>query len=126
MARGKSVKLLSTLPPDYSPDWLERADKRTRLWKAATEREAALVADSGGPENLSHAKRSVIRRSVFLEMLAETHESKFTAGEALDVGAYTQIFNSMVGAYRLIGIERKPRLARTLHDAMREGASPCP
>jgi hypothetical protein len=118
MARGKSEKLLAALPTDYCADWLERADKRTKVWRAATEREAALVSDAGGDENLSHARRSLIRRAVFLELLAETQEMKFTAGEPLDIGAYTQAFNSMLGAYRVLGLERRARPTETLHDLM--------
>jgi hypothetical protein len=118
MARGKSEKLLAALPTDYCADWLERADKRTKVWRAATEREAALVSDAGGAEKLSHAKRSLIRRAVFLELLTETQEMRFTAGEPLDIGAYTQAFNSMLGAYRVLGLERRQRPVESLRDVM--------
>jgi len=124
MSRGKSEKLLAALPADYSADWLERFDKRTKVWRAASEREAALVSDAGGDENLSHAKRSLIRRAVFLELLAETQEMKFTAGEPVDVGAYTQAFNSMLGAYRLLGLERRARPVRRLAEVMRADPAP--
>ena len=43
---------------------------------------------------------------------------KFTAGEPLDVGSYIQAFNSIIGAYRFLGIERKARSVRTLRDVM--------
>jgi hypothetical protein len=118
MARGKSEKLLTALPADYSADWLERADKRTKVWRVATEREAALISDAGGAETLSHSKRSLIRRAVFLELLAETQEMRFTAGEPLDIGAYTQAFNSMLGAYRLLGLDRRTKPAESLHALM--------
>lgn len=126
MARGKSEKLLAALPADYCADWLEHADKRTKIWRAATEREAALISDAGGDENLSHARRSLIRRAVFLELLAETQEMKFTAGEPLDIGAYTQAFNSMLGAYRVLGFERRPRSVERLRDLMQGEAGPEP
>jgi hypothetical protein len=122
--RGKSKKLLTSLPPNYSPDWLERFDKRTKIWRVATEREQALLSDAGGTENLSHAKHSIIRRAVFLELLAETQEMKFTAGEPLDIGAYTQAFNSMLGAYRVLGVERRAQRVETLRDVMRAEAQP--
>lgn len=124
--RGKSTKLLTTLPPAYSADWLERFDKRTKIWRAATEREAALLSDAGGVETLSHAKQSVIRRAVFLELLAETYELRFAAGEPLDVGAFTQIFNSMIGAYKLLGLERRAKPTQTLRDIMRADPDPEP
>jgi hypothetical protein len=118
MSRGKSEKLLAALPADYSADWLERFDKRTKVWRAANDREQALVSDAGGAENLSHAKRSLIRRAVFLELLAETQEMRFTAGEPLDIGAYTQAFNSMLGAYRVLGLERQAKPAESLDSYM--------
>jgi hypothetical protein len=123
-ARRKDKKLLTVLPPTYSADWLERFDKRTKVWRAATEREAALVSDAGGAGNLSHAKLSLIRRAIFLELIAETQEMRFTAGEPLDIGAYTQAFNSMLGAYRVLGLERRAVPVETLRDVMQGEAEP--
>jgi hypothetical protein len=122
--RRQSKKLLTVLPPTYSADWLERFDKRTKVWRAATEREAALVSDAGGAGNLSHAKLSLIRRAIFLELIAETQEMRFTAGEPLDIGAYTQAFNSMLGAYRVLGLERRAVPVETLRDVMQGEAEP--
>jgi hypothetical protein len=122
--RRKDKKLLTVLPPTYSADWLERFDKRTKVWRAATEREAALVSDAGGAGNLSHAKLSLIRRAIFLELIAETQEMRFTAGEPLDIGAYTQAFNSMLGAYRVLGLERRALPVETLRDVMQGEAEP--
>jgi hypothetical protein len=122
MARGKSEKLMAVLPPDYSRDWLERFDRRTKVWRAATEREAALLADAGGGDGLSHARRSLIRRAVFLELLVETQEIRFTSGEAVDVGSITQALNSLLGVYRLLGLERKARPAKRLRDVMEAAA----
>jgi len=113
VARGVSTKLLTTLPEKYSAGWLERIDKRTKVWQAVQTRIQALEDDAGGSESLSHAKRSLIRRAVFLELLTETQEMRFTAGQPVDTGAYTQAFNSMLGAYRLLGVERRPRPADT-------------
>lgn len=122
--RRQNKKLLTVLPPTYSADWLERFDKRTKVWRAATEREAALVSDAGGAGNLSHAKLSLIRRAIFLELIAETQEMRFTAGEPLDIGAYTQAFNSMLGAYRVLGLERRAVPVETLRDVMQGEAEP--
>lgn len=119
MTRGLSTKLLTKLPEEYSAGWLERVDKRTKIWRAILPRIQQLEEDAGGADALSHAKRSLCRRAAFLELLCETQELRFTAGEPADVGAYTQAFNSMVGAYRMLGVERRQRPARTLRDVMR-------
>jgi hypothetical protein len=118
MSRGVSTKLLTTLPAEYSADWLERLDKRTRIWRAILPRIHQLEEDAGGAASLSHAKRSLCRRAAFLELLCETQELRFTAGEPADVGAYTSAFNSMLGAYRVLGLERKARPAESLHSLM--------
>ena len=118
MSRGVSEKLMAVLPPDYSAEWLEKIDKRTKVWRAVALRIGALESDSGGSESLTHAKRSLIRRAVFLELLTETQEMRFTAGESLDVGSYTQAFNSMLGAYKQLGLERRQKPARRLHEVM--------
>lgn len=124
MARGVSTKLLAELPDDYSADWLERIDKRTKLWRAILPRIQRLEDDAGGAENLTHAKRSICRRAAFLELLCETQELKFTAGEPVDVGAYTQAFNSMQGAYKAAGcLERKARTISSLRDHLRAKAA---
>lgn len=122
MARGVSTKLLTQLPAEYSAAWLERIDKRTKIWRAILPRIRRLEEDAGGADNLTHAKRSLCRRAAFLELLCETQELRFTAGEPADVGAYTQAFNSMVGAYRMLGIERRQRPVRTLRDVMQGAA----
>ena len=114
---------MAQLPAAYSADWLERLDRRTKIWRAILPRIQRLEEDAGGAESLSHAKRSLCRRAAFLELLCETQELRFTAGEPADVGAYTQAFNSMVGAYRMLGIERRQRPARTLREVMAGGSA---
>ncbi|HXP99064.1 MAG TPA: hypothetical protein VN845_03250 [Solirubrobacteraceae bacterium] len=119
MARGVSTKLLTTLPAKYTADWLERIDRRTKLWRALLPRIHRLEEESGGADNLTHAKRSMCRRAAFLELLCETQELRFTAGEPCDVGAYTQAFNSMQGAYRALNcLERREKPAMGLHEFM--------
>jgi len=119
MPRGVSTKLTATLPETYSPAWLSRLDKRTKVWRAISARVAELESDAGGRETLSHAKRSLIQRTVFLELLCETSEMRFAAGETADVGSFTQCLNSLLGSYRLLGLERRTKPLRSLADVMR-------
>ena len=86
MARGVSKFLSATLPKRYSRQWLERMDKRTRLWRAITDRITELESDAGGAEMLSHAKRSVMRRAVFLELLAESEGAALLCRRAVGRG----------------------------------------
>jgi len=48
MARGKSVRLLATIPDKYAPDFAERLDQRTTIAKAIRARVEAIETDLGG------------------------------------------------------------------------------
>jgi hypothetical protein len=119
MARGKSTKLLATLPDSYSSDWLTKLDKRTKVARAIRERIAELESDAGGADSLSAARRSLIRHACWLDSLVESHEMRLAAGEEIDVGAFTQSLNSLLGLYKLLGLERKAKQTRSLRDVMR-------
>jgi hypothetical protein len=118
MARGKSVRLLAAIPAKYTPDFMERLDKRTVLGKAVRERHQAVMADLGGEEALSAVKRSLVRRFVWFEAMIEGVECRAAAGEEVDVGSWTQLCNTWLGIARLLGLERKARSTRNLRDVM--------
>ena len=122
MARGVSTKLLATLPDNYSSDWLQRLDKRTKVARAVLARIAELESDAGGAESLSAARRSLIRHAAWLDAIVDSHELRLAAGEQLDVGAYTQAINTLLGLFRLLGLERKARPAKRLRDVMEAAA----
>jgi hypothetical protein len=122
MARGKSTKLLATLPDSYSSNWLSRLDKRTKIARAVLARIADLESDAGGAEVLSAARRSLIRHAAWLDCLVDSHELRLASGEAIDTGAYTQSLNSLLGLFRVLGLERKTKSTRTLRDVMSGGA----
>jgi hypothetical protein len=116
MARGTYRKLLTVLPDDYTSDFVDKIDKRTKVARALLDRIQVIESDLGGSETLAHTRRSLVRRAVFLEALVESQELKLAAGQPIDVGAYTQGINSMLGVYRLLGLERRQRPVRSLRD----------
>ncbi len=118
----RSPKPLATIPDRYSPDFAERLDKRTSIAKAIIERIGTIETDMGGAEALSHARRSLIRRTVWLEAIIEHSEQKLAAGEGIDLGGHTQAINSLLGLYRLLGLERRARPVERLRDVMRAEA----
>lgn len=122
MARGKSTKLLATLPDTYSADFVKQLDKRTKVARAVLGRIADLESDAGGAETLTAARRSLIRHAAWLDAIVESHELRLAAGESVDVGAYTQALNSLLGLFRLMGLERKAKPGRRLQDVMAGGA----
>src|ERR1700677_1583024 len=107
MARGASTKLLAALPDSYSANWLPRLDKRTRVARAVLARIAEFESDAGGAEALSAARRSLLRHAAWLDALVDSHELRLASGEQIDTGAYTQALNSLLGLFRLIGLERR-------------------
>src|SRR5262249_25008456 len=113
MSRGKSVKLLATLPDDYSSSWVDQLDKRTKVARAVLARIAELESDAGGAETLSSARRSLIRHAAWLDAIVESFELKLAEGAEINIGAHTQALNSLLGLFRLLGVERRPRPADT-------------
>jgi hypothetical protein len=118
MARGKSVRLLASIPEKYSPDFMDRIDRRTVLGKAVVERYQRVVADLGGEENLTTIKQSLVRRLTWFEVMIEGMECRAAAGEGVDVGSWSQLTNSWLGIARMLGLERRARTVRTLRDVM--------
>jgi hypothetical protein len=119
MARGKSVRLLASIPKKYEPDFMSRLDKRTVLGKAVVDRYQRVTVDLGGEENLTAIKRSLVRRLTWFEIMIEGMECRAAAGEGVDIGSWTQLVNSWLGIARMLGLERKPRNVRSLHEVMR-------
>jgi len=116
--RGKSVRLLASIPQKYSPDFIDRLDKRTVLGHAVVARYQAIVNDLGGDEALTNIKRSLVRRFIWFETMIEGMECRAAAGEGVDIGCWTQLTNSWLGIARMLGLERKSRPIRRLHEVM--------
>jgi hypothetical protein len=83
---------------------------------------AELESEAGGAEALSAARRSLIRHAAWLDAIVDSHELRLAAGEQLDVGAYTLALNSLLGLYRLIGLERRQRAVKRLREVMERAA----
>jgi hypothetical protein len=118
MSRGKSVRLLASIPEKYAPDFMERLDKRTVLGRAVLERYTGVVSDLGGDEALSNIKRSLVRRFTWFEVMLEGIECRAAAGEDIDIGSWTQLTNSWLGIARLLGLERRQRPVESLESLM--------
>ena len=118
MARGKSVKLLAAIPAKYSPDFMERLDKRTVIGRAVLARFHAVVTDLGGEDNLTTIRRSLVRRFTWFEVALEGMECRMASGEEIDIGAWTQLTNSWLGLAKTLGLERRAKRGPSLHEYM--------
>jgi hypothetical protein len=117
--RDRSAKTMATIPDRYNPNFAERLDKRTTIAKAIRGRIETIETDLDGADALSHARRSLVRRAVWVEAVIEHDEQRLAAGEAIDLGGHTQAVNTLIGLYRLLGLDRRQRPVRSLRDVMR-------
>jgi hypothetical protein len=120
----RSAKVLATIPDKYEPGFVERLDRRTNIAKAILGRIEGIESDLGGANDLSHARRSLVRRVVWLEAIIEHSEQRLAAGVGIDLGGHTQAINSLLGLYRLLGLDRRARPVRTLREVMSGSVSP--
>jgi hypothetical protein len=121
MARKPKQKLLTQLPAKFDPDFIERLSKRYSLARIVSGRLQALEAHCGG--DLSYIQRSLIKRTVWLELLTESYEQKVASGEQVDVGALTQLNNTLKGLYKDLGIKPTAKPLQTLREVMEELAA---
>lgn len=113
-------KLKDTLPERFRPQFIDQLDGRTQTARVLRERLESLERDLGG--DLSYQKQSLTRRTIWLESWIETQEAKAAQGEDIDIARQVQAMNSLIGLYRLLGIERQARDALTLHEYLADRA----
>lgn len=97
------------LPDNYTADWLERLDGRTRLAQAVRARYAALTDDLGGHDAMSYQRRSLAKRALWQEAVIEQMEAALARGDDVDLGRMTQAVNSLQGLYKTLGLDRVAR-----------------
>lgn len=97
----------SEIPAEFNPRFIEKLDQRTTAARILRQRLADLESDLGG--DLSYQKSSLARRVIWLESFIETMEAKAAEGQEVDMGKQVAAINSLVGLFRLLGLERKAR-----------------
>jgi hypothetical protein len=119
MAREPDNKLLMSIPKGYRGDFLSCLDRSTPVGQAMHERCAMVISDLGGESELATVRRSTARDWAGLDVLVESLFCRVAAGEAVDTGALTQLMNTKTGLARILGLDRRPKQIRKLHDVMR-------
>ncbi len=104
----KSDKPVS-LPDRFSEQFLEGMDGRSRIAKELRSRLDDLMQDLGGELSLSYQRRSLAKRAVFLEATIEGREAALARGDDVDLGPLIQGVNSLIGLYRVLGLNRRSR-----------------
>ena len=113
---GQKSAKPTTLPAECEPAFLDALDGRSRIARALHARLAELVTDLGGAERLSYQRASLARRAVFVEARLAHMEGELASGIEVDVVRYTSLLNSLIGLFRLLGLQRHARTVPVLHD----------
>jgi len=104
------------LPERYSKGFLDKLDGRVEIARQLKAGYLEVTNDLGGADTLSHMKRSLCERFVFLEavlrgielrMAEQGKENKAEAGQLLS--RWIQGLNSLTGLARTLGLERRAR-----------------
>jgi hypothetical protein len=108
-----------TIPVAYRGDFLSCLDRSKPVGQAMHDRLAMVIGDLGGEDNVATIKRSMARDWACLDVLVENLFCRLVDGEKVDAGALTQLMNTKTGLARLLGLARRPKQVRTLHQVMR-------
>jgi hypothetical protein len=114
VARRPKLKMLTAVPGKFQPDFIDRMHRSYALGRIVLERREALRAHVGG--DASYIQDRLITRALWLELLIETYEQKVANGEEIDIGAITQLNNTLKGLYKDLGLKSTPRPVKTLRD----------
>lgn len=129
MSRGKSERLVATLPRSYADGWGAKLDKRRRSYRAYLQweaRVAEIISDQGGPEGLSHLEIEAIKGVAFDEIIIDAGRVEYFRHGKLNYGVHSQARFSWAGTVKgvLGGPKRKSRTVRRLHDVMSGRSAP--
>jgi hypothetical protein len=114
MARKAKQKMLTSVSSTFDPDFIEHLNKNYSLSWIVRDRRDALEAHRGG--ELSYVERALIKRLVWLELITESYEQKFVDGASVDIGALTQLNNTLKGLYKDLGLKAAQRTVRSLRE----------
>jgi len=116
MARRPKQKLLTSIPTQFYPDFIERLNGNYAMTQIIRDRRTALEAHCGG--DIGYVKESLIKRLIWLELITETYEQRFASGQEVDIGALTQLNNTLKGLYKDLGLKPTERKTDSLGNYM--------
>lgn len=110
---------MQKIPKDYTHNWIEKLDGRSKLSRAISDRLDQLQSDLGGWANLSYARQSLCKRALWMEGIIEEMEVAILRGDEVDLGKYTQAVNALAGLWNKLGLERVAKPAPTLTEVIK-------
>ena len=121
MTRGVSTTLPTHLPARYRRGVLWTTDKRCKVTREIATDLVELSQDLGGWDSLSAQQRMLCERVVFLRRRCLEFESAVMAGKELpfEAGTYSNLANVLVGYLKALGLERRQKAVKSLHEHLR-------
>ena len=100
---------LRELPAKFEPGFMSRMDGRLAVAQKLQAGFNEIVSDLGGPDDLSHLKRSLAERATFLEHVIRVFECEYVEGKVAkdEIGSWVQATNALTGLAKTLGIDRK-------------------
>lgn len=111
------------LPKKYTPGFIADLDRRSIVYKQLRASYNEVVAEAGGKDSLTHTKRALIERFVFLEACLQSWEHEIATNPKVPdslLSRWVQASNSLIGLAKVIGLNRTPRKAANLKQYMKE------
>ncbi|MDZ4685757.1 MAG: hypothetical protein SH850_11880 [Planctomycetaceae bacterium] len=108
--RKNTASKPQAVPKTFHAGFLVQLDGRTEIAKALRANFDEIVRDMGGEADLSHVKRSLVERFVWLEAILQGIEHDLATGKVdrtAAIGSWIQAVNSLSGLSKVIGTERK-------------------
>ena len=88
---------------------LDELDGRTAAAIRARRLVASLLADAGGEANATEGMRQLIQRAAVIGAFCEDVETRWIAGESIDLEPYLAAANTQKRVLATIGLERRSR-----------------
>ncbi|WOJ95766.1 hypothetical protein R0137_10985 [Congregibacter brevis] len=105
---GRPAKIKEP-PQQFRPNWIESLDGRLELTRWLKSRRQEMLADLGGVDNLSYAKRSLVDRALLLQFKLEQLELAMLRGEDVPLGSWGNLLNVYSGLLSKLGLDRQTR-----------------
>ena len=107
--QGQRTTKKTGVPTKYTENFLADLDGRYTVARALKGRYLTLVADLGGFDALSYQQQSLCKRVIYLEAHIGTLEAELASNKTVNINAYTQMVNTLIGLLRAVGLERKTK-----------------
>lgn len=98
---------------------LPGVNPRSQLARRYRDILSLIVADLGGSERLSEAKRQLIRRFAATSVMAEQMEARMANGEDIDVDEHVSLSASLVRLAVKIGLNRHTKALPNMEEYLR-------